>query len=54
MARPSSQKAAILAQIVRTGSLNRTPMEDLRSLSKIKFQFLCYNIRSKWAPRPER
>ena len=26
MARPSSQKAAILAQIVRTGSLNRTPM----------------------------
>jgi hypothetical protein len=26
MVRPSSQKAVILAQIVRTGSLNRTPM----------------------------
>src|SRR5580704_1012024 len=26
MARPSSQKAAIVAQIVRAGSLNRTPM----------------------------
>src|SRR6202789_1000105 len=28
MARPSSQKAAIVAQIVRAGSLNRTPMEE--------------------------
>jgi len=28
MARPSSQKAAILAQIVRTGPLNRTPMDE--------------------------
>src|ERR1700677_3750272 len=28
MARPSSQKAAIVAQIVRAGSLNRTPMVD--------------------------
>src|SRR5580704_3300767 len=28
MARPSSQKAAIIAQIVRTDSLNRTPMDE--------------------------
>jgi hypothetical protein len=35
MARQSSQKAAILAQIARTGSLNRTPMHESPVLQRL-------------------